>query len=453
MKIIRLQVHNILRLVAVEIIPGDKPVIQLTGKNAQGKSSVLNAIWMALGGEDTIPSKPIHKGAEKGVIDVQLGDELDKPEYTVRRTFTDKGTYITVTSKEGARYPSPQALLDKLVGDLSFDPLEFTRMRPALQLEELARINPLEVDKKKLVEISGIDLSLARGGPLDLLNYYEEEIKGQRTLASRDAERSRAAADTAWKDAPETPPKEVSVKELIEKRKARQSELDFWLGERRELERLQNGLRREKEDLAELSKNLDEAAAKIKRLSKMVAEKEEIVAAADAQHKAAADKGLGPQPTFDDVDAEMEKAEASNKLAAAHKKAAELEEKAQSAESIAAGVLEKLTAIRAYKTAVQATAKFPLPELSFGDGEVLLNGLPFKQASDAEQLRVSIAIAMAANPKLRVVRVRDGSLLDSDGMKLLEGLAKERDFQVWIETVGEDKTVGVHIEDGQVVAP
>src|SRR5690606_29737088 len=59
-----------------------------------------------------------------------------------------------------------------------------------------------------------------------------------------------------------------------------------------------------------------------------------------------------------------------------------------------------------------AAASLPVPGLAFGDGTVTLAGVPFDQASDAEQLRASVAIAMALNPRLRVLRVRDGSLLD-----------------------------------------
>lgn len=82
---------------------------------------------------------------------------------------------------------------------------------------------------------------------------------------------------------------------------------------------------------------------------------------------------------------------------------------------------------------------------------VNLEGVPFGQASDAEQLRASIAIAMASNSKLRVIRVRDGSLLDADSMALLSDMADKKDFQVWIERVGEGAT-GFIIEDGHVKA-
>jgi len=102
------------------------------------------------------------------------------------------------------------------------------------------------------------------------------------------------------------------------------------------------------------------------------------------------------------------------------------------------------------KAAKIAAAKMPVPGLSFGDGMVVLNGVPFDQASDAEQLRTSIAIAMALNPKLRVIRVRDGSLLDEESMKLLEQMADSKDYQVWIERVDGSGKVGFVLEDGLV---
>ena len=81
---------------------------------------------------------------------------------------------------------------------------------------------------------------------------------------------------------------------------------------------------------------------------------------------------------------------------------------------------------------------------------MLLNGHPLNQASGAEQLRAGVAIAMALNPKLRVIRVRDGNSLDSGGMRLLAEMAEEHGYQVWIERVDESGTVGFVIEDGEV---
>jgi hypothetical protein len=119
-------------------------------------------------------------------------------------------------------------------------------------------------------------------------------------------------------------------------------------------------------------------------------------------------------------------------------------------EDEAKALTEAIDARDQAKRAAIAAAKMPVPGLDFGDGVVLLAGVPFDQASDAERLRASVAIAMAANPKLRVIRIRDGSLLDEDAMKVLEQIAIERDFQVWIERVDSSGQVGFVLEDGHV---
>ena len=97
-----------------------------------------------------------------------------------------------------------------------------------------------------------------------------------------------------------------------------------------------------------------------------------------------------------------------------------------------------------------AAAKLPVDGLGFADDEVLMNGLPFAQSSHAEKIRVSCAIAAAMSPKLKVMFVHDGSLLDEDSMELLRTFADERGYQVWCEVVRTDSPVGIVIEDGRI---
>lgn len=111
----------------------------------------------------------------------------------------------------------------------------------------------------------------------------------------------------------------------------------------------------------------------------------------------------------------------------------------------------RMADIDAQKAAGVAAAKMPVEGLSFDAEGITYNGVPFAQASSAEQLRVSTAMAMALNPDLRVIRITDGSLLDSHSMAMLQELASENDYQVWVEVVDEtDDAPGVVIEDGRV---
>ena len=134
--IVELRASNVKRLVAVTIRPDHQGnLVVLGGANGAGKTSVLDAITMALGGREQIPPEPIRRGAEHAEIVVDLG------EIVVRRTFTAAGGgSLTVSNKEGARFQSPQTLLDKLYGTLSFDPLAFARQDPKTQAETLRKL-------------------------------------------------------------------------------------------------------------------------------------------------------------------------------------------------------------------------------------------------------------------------------------------------------------------------
>ena len=98
-------------------------------------------------------------------------------------------------------------------------------------------------------------------------------------------------------------------------------------------------------------------------------------------------------------------------------------------------------------------AKFPIDGLSFSSEGVLYNGVPYEQCAQSEQLRVSVAMGLAMNPTLRVLLIRDGSLLDQSNRKLVAEMAAEADppAQVWMECVGKGEDSTVIIEDGMIL--
>jgi len=100
-----------------------------------------------------------------------------------------------------------------------------------------------------------------------------------------------------------------------------------------------------------------------------------------------------------------------------------------------------------------AEADFPIDGLGFCEDGVTLAGVPLEQASQAELLRVSVAMGLALNPTLRVLLIRDGSLLDDDSMRLIAEMAAKADAQVWLERVGEGDKSAIIIEDGQIRSP
>jgi len=403
MQIISLQAENIKKLTAVSISP-DGNLVQITGKNGQGKTSVLDAIWWALGGMTNVQATPIRKGEEKAFIKLDLGKIVVTRRFNAREdgTFT---TSITVENDEGARFSTPQKMLDDLLGELTFDPLAFTRMKPADQALALRSLVP------------DFDFDAA-----DAANKKDFQ---DRTGYNADAKRARANADAI--ELPDVIPEKVSASELM----AQWTEA---VEENRVIE-VRKGKR------AIYTEARDVMADQIKAMQAELAAKDDEIASW--------------QPLPDPVDADaikakLDQAEATNAIAVQAEMKADAEKNFKIAEIRADELTKSIEARKAAAQSAIASADMPIDGLSIDDGIIKLDGVPFEQASDAQQLQCSIGIAMALNPNLKVIRVRDGSLLDGDAMKVLEAMANDKDYQIWIERVDASGKVGFVLEDGHI---
>lgn len=430
MQIIGLVAENIKRLTAVEIAPNGA-VVEITGRNGQGKTSVLDAIWWALAGATHIQSSPIRKDADEALIRLDLGTG-DAVEYRVTRTFRRRSTETVTTSivvenQVGARFNSPQKVLDALLGELSFDPLAFTRLDSRRQFEALKRFVP-DVD-------------------FDAIEAANKQDYDRRTEVNRAAKTLRAQA--AGIEVPAGAPTErIDEAELVaelERAGEHNAEIERRKAKR---ERAEEAIRAHMTARDDLLRRAEELRRQADELQRQAGEREDA-----AQELRLRLDQAEPLPDPIDTSALREKiaeARKANALVAARERRAKIEAEAAELEAQSAALTEAMQERDAEKLRAIEAAEMPVPGLSFGEGIVLLNGLPFDQASDAEQLRTSVAIAMAMNPKLKVIRVRDGSLLDDDAMGLLAEMAEAKGYQVWVETVGSDRPGAVVIEDGAV---
>jgi len=425
MKIISLTAENIKKLVAVEITP-DGNVVQITGKNDQGKTSVIDCIWWAIVGAEAIQAEPIRKGADTAFIKLDLG------KLKVKRRFTKKGDYLTVENEEGARYGSPQKMLDELIGALSFDPLAFARMKPKEQFEALRNIAKVEVNLDEL----------------DAANKADFE---KRTEVNRLAKQTRATADSykVPDDLPaepiDTAPLLTELQEVgthngdIETRKARRDAVADQISQgQRELIVLANDEKRLRADFEAAMNSLEEKRAAVtERIAR-------------AQQRLDEAPPLPEPKDAAEVRARLEQAEATNRLIEQRTRRDLLAKEAESLEAQSEALTKAMEARAKQKADAIAAAKMPVDGLGFGDGIVTYNGVPFEQASSSLKIRVGMAIAMAANPKLRVIRIQDGSLLDEESLAEIGRMAEAQDYQVWIERVDASGKVGFIVEDGHV---
>lgn len=423
--ILELRAENVKRLRAVAIRPAaDGSLVVLAGRNGAGKSSILDAITMALGGKDHVCAEPIRRGAERAEVVLDLGDLV------VKRTFTAAGGgALTVTNREGARFTSPQAMLDRLTGELTFDPLAFSRSKPKEQAETLRR----------LVGLDFTDLDERRA-----------KLFEHRRQVNAEAKASRARADGVLAPAG-APDAEQSLVDLLQAR-------DAAAARNAANNQLRAGVSAAEDLLAQKRHQLQQLEGEVQKLEAQLQAARVAAEGAKARVAAAArDLGAAQQRAAELVDEPLQPhddairdAEARNHAARLRRQRAELEAVADKLQADADAATAALGQIDLERTETIAAAAMPVPGLSFGPGgEVTLNGLPFEQASSAEQLRVSVAIALAANPRLRVLLVRDGALLDDESLRLVAEMARDAGAQVWLEKVaGGDGCI--IIEDGAV---
>lgn len=418
MKIINLQAENIKKLVAVSITP-EGNLVQITGANGNGKTSVLDSIWWALAGVANIQEKPIREGQTQARIRLDLGEVI------VTRTFKlkDGGEYtsqINCENAEGVKFTSPQTMLDDLLGQLSFDPLAFARMDPKAQFNALRRFVPD-------VDFDGIEAA----------NKADYE---KRKELNRRAKEAKTLANSVEIPAglPAQPVDENALIDQLQKANESNNLIETKKNNRATLARDISTWRKEAE---EKEKELVALQEKIKALQTK----------ADEAEKKLASAGPLPEPQdISEIRKQIDSAKEINRQIAAREEKQEHLEVAKSLAAEADALTEAMERREQDKLEKIAAANIPVPGLTFGEGEILMKGVPFNQASDAEQLRASIAIAMALNPKLRVIRVRDGSLLDSKSLLILEEMANTQDYQVWIERVDDTGKVGFVLEDGHL---
>jgi len=410
-KILRLESENVKRLHAVEIAPNGDIVI-VAGNNNQGKTSVLDSIEYALAGKRAAPSRPVREGEDSARIVCDLGDII------VKRVFKKDGkTSLTVENRDGDLKKSPQALLDGLVGELSFDPLEFLRMSKVAQVALLKTLG-------------GLDFA-----ELDA----EREAEYARRTENNRAVKSLASRLEDAKSYPELPAEEISVSDLLAKNKeAQDAHRDYSYRAKeaddvgRMLEDLEREIAAEAEALEKKRKKLESSRASYAiRLEALKSEREKL-------------------PDTEKLRQQLDTAEETNRKIRANSEYNAIAAQLEAAKGVSENLTKRIQTIDSEKREALAKAKLPITGLSLDGDEVTYEGVPFEQASSSQQLRVSLAMGMALNPKLRVLLIRDGSLLDETNLSLIAHMAAEHDCQVWIERVGKDGKATVVIEDGEV---
>lgn len=385
MRIHSLSVENVKRIKIARIDP-KKNVVIFEGPNEAGKTSLMDSICYLLGGEKLIPEEPVRRGEKHAEIRADLGD------YTARRFWKGGRSYLEIKTKDGMIPGKPQTFLNSLIGDLSFDPLQFCNQDRRDRVETLR-------------QISGLDFS-------DLDELLEQATEDRKI--SKQQLKSLEGQAEQYADIQE-PGEPADLAELTEKYKNILDSNKAIHDSKEEIEELKRDIARARVDIQDLEINIEKYLEKIKSL--------EAAAAGEKQD---------PAPVLE----QMTAAEQTAAQRAKYESKIEIEKEMESKREEIEDCQTTIDRAREEKETRLKEADMPIAGLSLGADDVEFEGIEFSEISQAQKIKVSMAIAMAQSPKLKVIRIKDGSLLDEQSMQAVEDLAEKFDFQIFIERVG-----------------
>lgn len=447
MRVLNYQARNVLRIKDVDFNLEGHNLFLVGGKNAQGKSSAIKALLMALcgrSGMEDYPEVALRAGQDQGWVKVELSgsDDLHESEKLTVELFLRRkrnGQVIEefrILDSAGEEAPEPRTLLKRMFEMRGFDPLEFERM------DKKSR-------REKLLKLLGLDFTADR--------KQHKKLYDERADVNRDGVRLKGRVE-AMSHYPEAPKESVSVESLME-------ELEKRAAVNRENERARKDLKT-RADLVQIGEsNVRKALDEVEKARQALAKAEQ--AASDAEEALRVERERHDEQkeivaklvdeNVEEVRTKMRQAEQVNSQVAANKeriaKLAELE----SLRADSQRLTDQMKEIEERQAEAIKNAKFPVPGMAFDDEGVLLNDLPFEQASKRERIVASFQVGMALNPELRLLVCQDGGDLDDEAIAALDTMLKEHDFQAIVELVTRSESdrelCQVIIRDGMVDSP
>lgn len=409
-KINRLEAENVKRIKAVKVEPTENGLTVIGGKNGQGKTSVLDAIAWALGGDRYRPSEAKnHDSVIPPTLHIVLSNGL-----VVERK--GKNSDLKVTDPNGQK--AGQQLLNEFVEQLALDLPKF------MEASSKEKANTL-------LQIIGVGDKLAE------LEKQEKELFNERTYIGRIADqKEKFAKEQIYY--PDAPKDLVSPSELIRQ----QQDILARNGENQ----------RKRDHAADLQNQVNQMAAEIAKMRDELEKKEKQYEEVkkDMYIALTSAKDLQDQSTAE-LEESIANIEEINHKVRANLDKEKAEDDALSYKNQYNELTAKINETRDARTKLLNNAELPLPELSVADGELTYKGQKWDNMSGSERLIVSTAIVRKLNPKCGFVLLDKLEQLDLDTLREFGSWLEAEGLQAIATRVSTGDECSIIIEDGYVV--
>ena len=417
-KIASLELENVKRIKAVRLVPTEKGLTVIGGNNGQGKTSVLDAIAWALGGDRYRPSSPERDGS---VVPPRIRIVLNNGLVVER---AGKNSALRVTDPTGHR--GGQQLLNSFVEEL------------ALNLPKFMEASGKE-KADTLLKIIGV------GDQLYLLENKEKQLYNQRLTIGRIADqKAKYAKEMPFYDGvPETP---VSAMELIQ----RQQEI---LLRNAENQKKRSRVQELAQELRQTEKTLEDQTDRLRRL---LEEQTQTQYKLDRLRENLQEARKTAQELLDEstvqLEADLQNIDAINIKVRANLDREKAEAEAQGYSRQYDALTEELEKTRQEKYELLHGARMPLEELSVESGELTYRGKRWDGMSGSEQLKVSAAIVRELNPRCGFVLLDKLEQMDLSTLQEFGAWLEKENLQAIATRVSTGGECSVIIEDGSTQA-
>lgn len=410
MKINSLELENVKRIKAVKIEPTENGLTVIGGRNGQGKTSVLDSIAWALGGDRFRPSSPQREGS---VLPPNLKITMDSGIIVER---TGKNSTLKVTDPTGRK--GGQQLINEFVSQLALDLPRFMTASNKEKADTLLRI-------------------IGVGDQLAQLEHDATELYNRRHAIGQIADQKVKYA-REMTEYPDVPEQLISASELIKQQQGIMAH------------NAENKCKRDR--AAEIQRCYDAVNSKISgiraELQRLMTEQQSLmddlrIANMETEHL----EDLSTAKLEEDI----ENVEKINIKIRANLEKEKAEEDAKAYQAQYSQLTHELEAVRQKKTDLLKSAQLPLPELSVQDGELTYNGFKWDNMSGADQLVVSTAIVRKLNPSCGFVLLDKLEQMDLDTLAEFGKWLEDEGLQAIATRVSTGDECSVLIEDGYVV--
>lgn len=407
MQISRLEIENVKRVKAVKMSPAQNGLTIIGGNNNNGKTSVLDSIAWALGGDDFRPSNPARDGSiSPPYLKIVMNNGL-----VVERK--GKNSSIKVTDPYGQK--AGQQLLNTFVERLA---LNLPRFMGASDSEKA----------KTLLNVIGV------GPKLFELEQQEKQIYNERTTVGRIADKKQKFAEeqTFYPEAPDEP---VSAADLIRQQQdilARNAQRQQWM---REYDRIREQIAGTEDKIADAKRKLRELESQQTMLQGQLKEAEKTP------------EELQMEST-EELEKNIHEVDEINRKVRANLDKEKAEEDARDYVRQYDSLTADLEAVRKEKQSLLEHANLPLPELSVENGKLLYKGRQWDCMSGSDQLKVATAIVRKLNPECGFVLMDKLEQMDLDTLREFGEWLEQEGLQVIATRVSNGEECSIIIEDG-----